>query len=108
MSRFFSLFVLTVGAMIVFFATVGYLPLRDFALNGTPTFNPQGHFVLGPLSLGLESALDSSTTSGNMDVATYCVALQRRLTGLALVGLIMLIVGAAGARSTAPEKSAVG
>lgn len=105
MSRFFSWFIVAVGAMIVSLATVGYLPLRDFALNGTPTFNPQGHFVLGPLSLGLESALDSSTTSGNMDVATYCVALQRRLIGLALVGLIMLIVGVAGARRTAEQSS---
>jgi hypothetical protein len=103
MPRFLSLLVAVLGAGTILTAVLGYLPLRDFALNGTPGFSPKSHFVLGPLSLGLESALENSTP-GIIDAAAYCVALQNRLFLLAAIGLTVLFISIATARSTADRK----
>ena len=103
MSRFLSFFIAALGAAIVLLAVLGYLPLRDFAVNGTTTFNPNSHFVLGPASLGLEAALAKSAPSGNLEAAAYCAALERRLIALALVGLTLLVVGIATARKSVDD-----
>ena len=101
MPRLLSLMIFILGVVTILAAVLGYLPLRDFALNGTPGFNPSNHFVLGPLSMGLEAALANATPTGAIDAAAYCVALQRRLLALAAVGLTVLFIGFASARSTA-------
>ncbi|MDX1928403.1 MAG: hypothetical protein SFV81_17880 [Pirellulaceae bacterium] len=104
MGRFLSLLLAVLGAGTILAAVLGYLPLRDYALNGTPGFNPKSHFVLGPLSLGIESALAKSSPVGLIDAAAYCIALQRRLLLLAAVGLAVLFISLATARLTVERK----
>ena len=104
MPRFVSLLVAVLGIGVILTAVLGYLPVRDFAVNGTPGFNPRSHYILGPVSLGLDSALASSAPFGNLDAAAYCIALQRRLFLLAAIGLIVLFIGIATARSTGDSK----